>query len=41
LAEPQPGQAQETPQGSLGISTADVSAATDKVLELARNRHEY
>jgi type I restriction enzyme R subunit len=41
LVEPQPGQAQEAPQGSLGVSPADIEAATDKVLELAKNQHEY
>lgn len=41
LAEPEPGQAQEMPQGSLGVSPADIDAATDKVLELAKNQHEY
>jgi type I restriction enzyme R subunit len=41
LVEPQPGQAQEAPQGSLGVSPADIETATDKVLELAKNQHEY
>lgn len=41
LAEPQPGRAQGTPQGSLGVSPAAIDAATDKVLEVAKNQHEY
>lgn len=41
LIDLQADQVRETPQGSLGVPASVIDAATDKVLELAKNQHEY
>jgi len=41
VEESRTGQSQGAAQGSVGSTPADIDAATDKVLELAKNQHEY
>jgi type I restriction enzyme R subunit len=41
LAEPDDGTLHSVPRGSLGASEGLIDETTDKVLELAKNQHEY
>ena len=41
LAEPDDGALHSVPPGSLGVPAALIDETTDKVLELAKNQHDY